>query len=141
MLNPSTADASQDDPTVRRVVGFSKKWGMGGAIVANLFALRSPSPRDLALAAERGEDPVGPYNDYHLTRALRQFYGWPVARIVAAWGRNPMAPARAARVREALEEVPPYESRPPVVALAINRDGSPKHPLYVGYSSTPSPYP
>lgn len=47
MLNPSTADAKQDDPTLRRIIGFSYRWGYGGLIVVNLYPFRSSNPADL----------------------------------------------------------------------------------------------
>ncbi len=62
MLNPSTADADVDDPTIRRCIGFSKAWGYNALTVVNLFAWRATSPRDLCAV----EDPVGPDNEAHL---------------------------------------------------------------------------
>jgi hypothetical protein len=76
MLNPSTADGTEDDPTLRKVVGFSKRWGYGSALVVNLAALRATDPRELRAA----EDPVGIENPGWLWRAL---HGSPV---IAAWG-------------------------------------------------------
>ena len=67
MLNPSTADAMHDDPTIRRCVGFARAWGFGGVDVVNLFALRATDTRALRKAA----DPIGPANDRHLRRAVR----------------------------------------------------------------------
>lgn len=58
MLNPSTADANIDDPTIRRVISFAKSWGYGGVYVGNLFAFRSTDPKGLKQIA----DPVGENN-------------------------------------------------------------------------------
>src|SRR5439155_12676179 len=67
MLNPSTADARQDDPTIRRCIGFSRAWGFSGCRVCNLYALRSKTPRGLW----RVRDPIGAGND----RAIRELVG------------------------------------------------------------------
>jgi hypothetical protein len=66
-LNPSTADEQEDDPTVRRCVGFARKWNFGGLILVNLFAYRSTDPAGLLEA----EDPVGPGNDKHILASAR----------------------------------------------------------------------
>lgn len=58
-LNPSTADETDDDPTIRRCVRFASDWQYGGLIMANLFAYRATSPRDLP----DGEEAVGALND------------------------------------------------------------------------------
>src|SRR3954464_81117 len=76
-LNPSTADAVDDDPTIRRCRGFARREGMDGLLMTNLFALRSPDPR----ALRHHSAPVGPENDAHvLAGALR------AAVVVVAWG-------------------------------------------------------
>jgi len=81
MCNPSTADASTDDPTIRRCVGFAKSHGYGGIIVRNLYAWRATSPKDLNAARRAGEDIIGPENAEWLAGLL------PLARpVVAAWG-------------------------------------------------------
>ena len=63
MLNPSTADADNDDPTIRRCIAFAKREGAGGIVVANLFAFRATSPADMLAAP----NPFGPENEGHLT--------------------------------------------------------------------------
>src|SRR6185369_17379869 len=65
MLNPSTADASVDDPTIRRCIGFAQRWGYQILEVVNLYAYRATRPRDMFAAA----DPVGPENEYYLCKA------------------------------------------------------------------------
>ena len=67
MLNPSTADAETDDPTIRRCVGFARSWDLGGVHIANLFALRASDPGELANA----QDPIGSANDMYLVSCSR----------------------------------------------------------------------
>jgi hypothetical protein len=73
MLNPSTADGSQDDPTIRRCVGFAKAWEMGGVVVVNLFALRATDPGRLQFASRRGVDALGRAN---YVRTLFSQHAW-----------------------------------------------------------------
>lgn len=113
MLNPSTADASVDDPTIRRCHGFTFAWGFSKFVVVNLFALRSPDPKALLKAT----DPVGPTNDQHISRAAKA-----AALIVCAWGAHPMARSRGLLVQNRL---------PFPMCLGKTKDGYPKHPLYV----------
>lgn len=109
LLNPSTADEAQLDPTLRRCVGFAKREGYGGMVILNLYAFRTKSPK-LMLAAT---DPVGPDNDRVLAAAS--------GTVVAGWGTN----ADPARVTKALTLLPRLH------ALAVTKDGHPQHPLYV----------
>lgn len=76
-LNPSTADETQDDPTVRRCVGFARSWGFGCLVIANLFAFRSTDPKRLIEVS----DPVGPRNDLWLKRLSAE-----ADMTVVAWG-------------------------------------------------------
>jgi len=78
-LNPSTADEIEDDPTVRRCLGYAKQWGFGGMIMLNIFAFRATNPRVMKAAA----DPVGPDNDGCLTTVANR-----VTLVVAAWGND-----------------------------------------------------
>src|SRR5262245_34051042 len=66
MLNPSTADAERDDPTIRKCVGFCRRWGVGELHVVNLFAFRAVSPFDM----KKADDPVGPRNRRAIEQAL-----------------------------------------------------------------------
>src|SRR5881396_744410 len=86
MLNPSTADAMHDDPTIRRCIGFARNWGFGGVDVVNLFALRATDPR----ALRRAHDPVGPANDRHIASA-----GSRASLVILAWGAQGRLRGRA----------------------------------------------
>lgn len=129
MLNPSTADGSTDDPTIRRCMGFARALGFGGMYVVNLYAFRATKPADLW----RAEDPVGPENDAYLKRAflVAAAVGKPV---IAAWGAN----ARPDRVAQVLDLPLARES---LHALGLTKDGAPRHPLYLPASARPGPFP
>lgn len=120
-LNPSTADETTDDPTIRRCIAFAKAWGYAGLCMTNLFAFRATDPVDMKAAA----DPVGPENDKHL---LDLAAGAGV--IVAAWGANGTHQGRAAEVRKLL---------PALHCLSLTKDGHPGHPLYLRKTLTPIP--
>lgn len=113
MLNPSTADGTQDDPTLRRCIGFARDWGYASLTVANLYAYRATAPAELKKAA----DPVGPECDLYLERCAGE-----AALVVAAWGMHAQ-PERVEQVRRLLG--------PEVMALAWTKAGQPRHPLYV----------
>lgn len=115
MLNPSTADAALDDPTIRRCRGFAKAWDCAGIVVANLYALRATNPNDLLVHA----DPVGPDNDMHLAAMIREH-----ETVVCAWGAN-AKPERVALVSKMFHRL----SRP--MCLGTTKDGAPRHPLYI----------
>jgi hypothetical protein len=116
MLNPSTADATDDDPTIRRCIGFARRWGAPAVEVVNLYALRATRPRDLFAHAA----PVGPDNDDAIAGAAAR-----AGAIVVAWGvHGARDPRRAARVLELLRGHP-------IACLGVNRGGEPRHPLYL----------
>ena len=119
MLNPSTADASVDDPTIRRCIGFAKREGHNGVEVVNLFAGRATKPADLF----KMTDPSGPE---WLTK-LRQVISTPEGcRFVAAWGANPKAEKRAKTVARSFRD-----ANLPLLCLGTTKSGAPRHPLYV----------
>lgn len=113
-LNPSTADADADDPTVRRLVGFARRAGCGSVCAVNLFALRATDPR----ALRRSPDPVGPDNDGFLRERTQVTY------VVAAWGAHGNLNGRSARVRVMLSAIP-------LLCFGLTANGEPRHPLYV----------
>lgn len=116
MLNPSTADAEQDDPTIRRCVGFSRAWGFSGMVVVNLYALRATNPADLI----GHPDPVGPDNAEHLVSAAQR-----CALVLCAWGGHRMA-TRRARITTVLLGC----AAAPRMCLGVTKAGAPRHPLY-----------
>lgn len=116
MLNPSTADGREDDPTVRRCVGFARREGAGAIAVVNLFAWRATDPRELLAFDERRA--IGDRNDDEIRAAVGRDLP-----VVAAWGAHPAAARRAERVIELVGR--------PVLCLGTTKDGAPRHPLYV----------
>ena len=122
MLNPSTADATIDDPTIRRCIGFARDWGFGGLRVGNLFAWRTPYPSALRFASE----PIGEENE----RALRELAEGS-ALVVAAWGVHGGWQKRARAFRQEF----PY----PLHALGITKSGEPAHPLRLRRTCRPFP--
>lgn len=127
MLNPSTADGTADDPTIRRCIGFAKTWGATGLAVVNLYAFRATKPADLWTTS----DPVGPENDEVLASFfdMAARYGHP---IIAAWGAN----ARPDRVAQVLQI--PGAKR--LQALGVTKSGAPRHPLYLRADASPVPW-
>lgn len=117
MLNPSTADALLDDPTIRRCMSFSKRDGAGGIEVVNLFAFRAADPKALSVAA----DPIGPDNDRWIKEILS-----PHSRAICAWGGHGNYRGRAIDVTRRL-----HESGLRLQCLGITANGQPMHPLYI----------
>lgn len=127
LLNPSTADETDNDPTVERCQRRAQTMGYGGLVVCNIFAYRSADPAALYME----DDPIGPSND----RAILE-QAAIAGRVVCGWGKHGALRGRGSQVLALLRRngIMPY-------ALQINGDGSPKHPLYVGYHHAPAPMP
>lgn len=124
MLNPSTADAANDDPTIARCVGFARTHGYHGIAVVNLYAYRATKPTALWAARDEGIDIVGPNND-HVLREIFDLADATNCAVVGAWGAGaPSARADTVRTMAAMHGVP-------LRHLGLNANGSPKHPLYV----------
>lgn len=113
LLNPSTADAQSDDPTIRRCINFAASWGYGGIHVVNLFALRATDPREIS----KVEEPVGPGND----EVILSYAYWP---IIAGWGSHGSLLDRDHKVIDML-------SGSNIQCLGFTKDGHPRHPLYI----------
>lgn len=130
MLNPSTADDVENDPTVSRCIGFSKRDGFDGLIVCNVFALRATDPAEMI----NDPNPVGPDNDKAIMESLDRCEAVVLAcgNIVnGVWGG-------AVRFR-ALVKAIRRESHVPL-CLGTNQTGLPKHPLYVKGDTPLVPY-
>lgn len=121
-LNPSKADAEENDPTVGRWIDFSRRWGYGSFSVGNLFAYRSTDPAGLAKAA----DPIGSLCDEWIDREAAA-----AATIVCCWGSA--SKLRGAARKAFLERAEAVTRRLPAASFCFgkNADGTPKHPLYL----------
>jgi hypothetical protein len=131
MLNPSTADAELDDPTIRRCVGFARALAAGGIVVVNLYAYRATKPADLFRAA----DPVGPEADDYLRHVARRAV-LDDAPLIAAWGAN----AKPDRIAQALDVIEHAGARDRLTALGVTAAGAPRHPLYLPAAARPTPW-
>ena len=118
MLNPSTADAEKDDPTIRKCMKYARSWGYEWLDVVNLFAFRATDPKLLKVSVQ---DPIGlPQNDEWLARCLKGSQ-----LVVAAWGPNGSLLARGKFVREFFRV-----NKKPLHYLKLGKHGDPYHPLY-----------
>ena len=122
-LNPSTADAARDDPTLRRCRGFARRWGFGGVDVVNLYARRATRPRDLW----RADDPVGPETDAWIAAAAAR-----AAEVLVAWGH---LGGRHGRDHVVAARLPG-----PLQCLGTTQAGHPRHPLYIAYGTPRRPW-
>lgn len=121
-LNPSTADETHDDPTVRRCIRFAKDWAYGAMCMTNIFAFRATYPKDVRIEG----NPIGPNNDQWLIKCASR------ARIViACWGTHGSYLNRGRSVLRIL---------PPMSCLGITKEGYPRHPLYIRASMKPVPF-
>ena len=132
MLNPSTADATKDDPTIKRCRGYAVRWGYQHLYVVNLFAYRATDPKELYESYSKNIDIVGPENDDYILRMAKES-----DRIIAAWGAVRQAfEWRAAYVSEMLRK----NCSGKVYALRLTKAGYPRHPLYLPKDITPLPF-
>lgn len=121
-LNPSTATAYHDDPTLRRLIGFAYQWQYGGLYLGNLFAYRSTSPAVL----DEVKDPIGPDNDRHIKVMSEK-----CTRIVFAWGNQGFILNRENIISSMF---------PVADCLGKTKAGSPNHPLYLSKQTELIPF-
>ena len=120
-LNPSTADAYKDDPTIRRCISFAEEWDCGGLIMVNIYGYRATKPKDMFSAAGRGVNIVGPENMMYVKKAIQLS-----AVSIAAWGNDgDCCDANDLIATGRLKH------------LGLNKNGTPKHPLYLPKNSKP----
>lgn len=126
MLNPSTADASADDPSLRRIIAFSRAWGFGGLVLVNLFPFRSPDPGQCKAWMET------PTACGVVFRNMEKI--WQVSAdaglMMAAWGAAPWAAATGEAVSRMIKQSKKHDA---IFCLGRTADGSPKHPLARGH--------
>lgn len=123
MLNPSTANADRNDPTISRCLRFAERWGYRRLAVGNLFAYRSANPRVLG----RVDDPVGPDNHTWLDSLVTE-----ADTLIVAWGAVAGSAAKGAHVAHLLAANPK--------CLGTTASGAPKHPLARGRHRVPDEF-
>ena len=128
MLNPSTADRTNSDPTMNACKRFANDWGYGTMRVCNLFALRSPYPKTLMESV----DPVGPENDGWIVRSARD-----ADVIVCAWGNHGSHLDRDSRVLRMLES---EGQSGKLRHLGLTKRGQPRHPLRLRADTVPTQF-
>ena len=126
MLNPSTADEHQLDPSCTRARDYAERWGYGALIVTNLFAWRATDPADMKRAGE----PVGRSNNQAILRSARQS-----GVVVCAWGNHGAHLERSTRVKQHLAR-----AGVALHVLRLNANGEPAHPLYLPGTLRPTPW-
>ena len=129
MLNPSTADEVQDDPTIRRCRNFAKHWGFEHVYIVNIFAWRATDPHQLSFWHRKGLDVVGPLNDIYILRCAVQS-----KVVIIAWGV--VSSELQWREKEVLDLLAPFSP----MALGLSKKGHPRHPLYLKANSEPFRY-
>lgn len=129
MLNPSTADENNNDPTIRRCINFAKSWGFGGLYVCNLFAFRATNPKELLNV----DNPFGDQNIWY-TKGLSE----KVDTIICAWGNEPI-------LKKILKNENPFKlldyAWHKLFYLQLGKNATPKHPLYLRHDITPERVP
>lgn len=124
MFNPSTATAELDDPTIRKCIGFARRWGYGRLVILNLYAIRGTDPR----TPSRAVDPIGPMNDYWIMESCKE-----AREVICAWGCAQHMPTIVSRMMRVLSLLGLHGNR--VSCLGYRKDGHPRHPLMLSYDT------
>lgn len=124
MFNPSTATVTEDDPTIRKCIGFAKRWGYGRLVILNLYAIRGTDPR----TPSRAVDPIGPMNDHWILETCKE-----ARQVVCAWGCAQHMPTIVERMMRVLTLLQAYDVR--VSCLGYRKDSHPRHPLMLSYET------
>ncbi len=118
-LNPSAEDGELNNPTIRRCIGFAKRWGFGRLFITNLFSFKTSSPKDLF----NSENPIGNKNDYWLKKLSKK-----VDKVVLAYGNHGKFKNRHEEILKIIHD--PY-------CIKKSKTGMPMHPLYLKYTEEP----
>ncbi len=129
-INPSTADASLDDATVRKWIGFCKRWGASRFIVGNVFAYRATDVRELAQV----DDPHGPDIGDHITDIITE-----ADILVPCWGNTTKVPPKLQDSFDVLMDAL-VSSGKPVCCFGLTKAADPLHPLMLGYATPLQPW-
>lgn len=124
-INPSTADATEDDATVRKWTGFAKRWGASRFIVGNVFAYRATDVKELAAV----DDPHGPDIGDHITDIITE-----ADILVPCWGNTSKVPPALQEFFDVLADAL-VSSGKPVRCFGLTKAGDPMHPLMLGYDT------
>lgn len=131
-LNPSTADETQDDPTVRRCIGYAKAWGYAGLMMTNAFAFRATNPKVMLFFPE-------PILAWSQNLAIIERESRLVIResgaVLAAWGNHGSHRIQSRCLRQRL-----HLCGGGVACLGLTKSGEPKHPLYLAANTKPIPF-
>tara|TARA_B100000989_G_C19527056_1_gene467499 strand:+ start:3005 stop:3484 length:480 start_codon:yes stop_codon:yes gene_type:complete len=113
MLNPSIGNEIIDDPTIRRLLSFTRKFDYGGFFVGNLFTYISTDPKLLDISGG-----LTIKNLKVLTDLASK-----ADRVIYAWGNSIEEP----------KELKEFINDP--LCFGKNLNGTPKHPLYLASNS------
>lgn len=131
MVNPSTADATVDDPTIRKVCGFGERAGWSKVIVGNLCAFRATNVKELW----HGPDPIGHDNDLHLLTMLAE-----ADQVLFAWGPTAKLPPELRDRWMHVYLLARAEGHIPLQIGEPCKDGHPRHPLMAAYDTPLLPW-